>query len=209
MALLSGGRLENGDNEPLRALGRPRGSHGGGNVIITVVSQLCCACTGQLPYGQPAAGSRPSSKRIARVFRRLHRFWCCRSRRSPPWAPPKRRPADRGRQRPLAPLPAAAAAAPARRRSFLARCAAKGVHRVGVRVLRLLWADRALFGCCGCPGPAAVAPNGSAQPRLGGSTAGRAAARADAGLAASRPAATAVSCARAAVLAGYIHHRHP
>ena len=71
MALLSGGRLENGDNEPLRALGRPRGSHGGGDVIITVVSQLCCACTGQLPYGQPAAGSRPSSKRIARVFRRL------------------------------------------------------------------------------------------------------------------------------------------
>ena len=103
----------------------------------------------------------------------------------------------------MAPLPAAAAAAPARRRSFLARCAAKSVHRVCVRVLRLLWADRALFGCCGCPGPAAVAPTGSAQPRLGGSTAGRAAARADAGLAASRPAATAVSCTCASVLAAF------
>lgn len=133
----------------------------------------------------------------------FNRFWCCRSRRSPPWAPLKHRPADRRRQCPSAPLPAAAAAAPARRRSFLARCAAKSVHRVGVRVLRLLWAGRALFGCCGCPGPAAVAPNGSAQPQLGGSTAGRAAARADAGLAASRPAATAVSCARAAVLAAF------
>ena len=98
----------------------------------------------------------------------FNRFWCCRSRRSPPWAPLKHRPADRRRQCPSAPLPAAAAAAPARRRSFLARCAAKSVHRVGVRVLRLLWADRALFGCCGCPGPAAVAPTGSAQPRLGG-----------------------------------------
>ena len=56
-------------------------------------SSMACADRRRCENQHAAKGVQPD----------FNRFWCCRSRRSPPWAPPKHRPADRRRQRPSAP----------------------------------------------------------------------------------------------------------